>query len=874
MRPSDESPSPEPETALTRGTALGRFVVLGLVGRGAMGEVYGAYDPELDRKIAIKLVRAGGGGQGSEGRTRLMREAQATAKISHPNVVVVYDAGTFGERVFIAMEFVEGHTLRYWLQEKERPWQEILEAFLAAGRGLAAAHDKELVHRDFKPDNVMVAKGGQVRVMDFGLARIVDGAPPSGGVPSSPLALDGGILDLEATPILGGPPVDDAAATGTSTLAFRDKITVTGAMLGTPAYMSPEQFKGALADARSDQFSFCVALYEALYGARPFAGRNLEELARNVVAGNVAAPPAARRVPPAVRKALERGLRADALERFPSMNALLAEIEKAAGTARGGFAAQAAAKLAGIWEPPVGGQPVATPEKERIHEAFLATGKAYAAASFASASAALDRYAQRWCELYVEVCEATHLRGEQSAEVLDLSMSVLNEGLDDLKALCRVFGEATAEVVSNADRAASALANLERCRDVDFIRNAVRPPRDFQTRAVVEDLRGRLADVRARVRVGRFAESARAATLLVEEARPVGYDPVLAEALLVRGMLEAELKRNDDARPILEEAFSVAELARHDEVAAMAAIYILDIEGYVNGRFAVAEVWARYAETLLRRMGSNDLQWGWYFSNRANMREKEGRLAEAVEDARRALDAKIRVLGQNAFDVGQSYGNLANHLAVGGDFEGAVEANARARAILVEAIGAEHPWALFMQANQAQYLYRLGRFEEAVEIATRALALLEPELDPRGLAISSPLRTMGLCLLALGRAAAAVAIFERAVAIRERVTKSPVWLADVHSPLGRALYETGERERGLALVRRARDEYEQAPRTPLVEKDLGALRLWLAAHEEPPPTARARGKPARGRAVKRTKSGSPPKPRRASRAGRRPSSPR
>ncbi|HVU49992.1 MAG TPA: serine/threonine-protein kinase, partial [Polyangia bacterium] len=166
--------------ALARGAALGRFVVLGLVGRGAMGEVYGAYDPDLDRKIAIKLVRAGGGGEGSEGRARLMREAQATAKISHPNVVVVYDAGTFGERVFIAMEFVDGHTLRYWLQEKERPWQEILEAFLAAGRGLAAAHEKELVHRDFKPDNVMVARGGQVRVMDFGLARIAAGAASPG----------------------------------------------------------------------------------------------------------------------------------------------------------------------------------------------------------------------------------------------------------------------------------------------------------------------------------------------------------------------------------------------------------------------------------------------------------------------------------------------------------------------------------------------------------------------------------------------------------------------------------------------------------------------------------------------------------------------
>jgi serine/threonine protein kinase len=471
------------EEMLPRGTAVGRFVVLGLVGRGAMGEVYGAYDPELDRKIAIKLVRArlGAGSGGSEGRTRLMREAQATAKISHPNVVVVYDAGVFGDRVFIAMEFVEGHTLRYWLQEKPRPWQEILEAFVAAGRGLAAAHAKELVHRDFKPDNVMVGADGHVRVMDFGLARVVDGntpveAPGRIGVPPPAVPATALPIDLEATPIFGGGvPV---AANGGQ--AFREKITVTGALLGTPAYMSPEQFLGRPADARSDQFCFCVALYEALFGARPFAGRSLEELSRNVVAGTLVEPPPGARVPPRVRKALERGLRVSPAERFESMTALLEAIEQGVGAARGGFAAHAAAQLAGIWESPVGGQPVLTPEKETIRAAFLATEKPYAAASFAAASATLDRYVQRWSELYVDVCEATHVRGEQSAEVLDLRMSFLKEALADLKALCRLFREATPEVVINADKAASSLDNLDRCQDVALVRNAVRPPRTFE----------------------------------------------------------------------------------------------------------------------------------------------------------------------------------------------------------------------------------------------------------------------------------------------------------------------------------------------------------------------------------------------------------
>jgi tetratricopeptide (TPR) repeat protein len=838
VRPSDLSspPAPAPEATLARGTALGRFVVLGLVGRGAMGEVYGAYDPDLDRKIAIKLVRAsaGGGADGAESRTRLMREAQAAAKISHPNVVVVYDAGTFGDRVFIAMEFVEGHTLRYWLQERGRSVPEILDAFLAAGRGLAAAHEKELVHRDFKPDNVMVGAGGHVRVMDFGLARVADGADPD---PPSPmglaLALLGGgaaPVDLEATPILGA-AVARAPVVTSTTPVFRDKITATGALLGTPAYMSPEQFQGGLADARSDQFSFCVALYEALFAARPFEGRTLDELARNVVGGNIVEPPASRGVPARVRKALEHGLRVNPHDRFPSMNSLLAELE-GAGSGRGGFAAHAAAKLVGVWRPPAEGEAIA-PEKEEIREAFLATGKPYAAAAFATASATLDRYTQRWSELYVEVCEATHLRGEQSAEILDLRMALLTEGLDDLKALCRLFRGATAEVVSNADKAASSLANIERCRDVAFIRNAVRPPQEFETRVLVEELRARLAEVRALLHVGRLADGSRAIDPLVGEARRVGYDPLVAEALLMRGKLVNESSGYDRARASLEEAFSTAEYSRHDEVAAETAIIIMGLEGYVNSRFDVAEVWGRYAEALLRRMGTHDLLWGWYFNNRSNVREMQGRLAEAVDDARRAVEAKTRALGPQSFDVALSIGNLANHLAYGGDFVGALENVDRALAILVETVGTDHPWTALRLGNRGQFLFRLGRFEEAEDAAVRALAIVERETDPSGYAVTFPLRTLGLCQLAMGRFDEARTVFERAARIREASMKTPLRLAEVHFPLARALYETGERERALALAGQARGEYQHAARTPLLEQDLAELDSWLAERGSP-----------------------------------------
>jgi len=330
--PSIGSPGEAASSALARGASIGRYVVLGLVGRGGMGEVYAAYDPELDRKVAVKLlrVRPGNGVSLNEGRQRTLREAQAIARLSHPNVVVAYDVGTFEDQVFIAMEFVEGNTVTYWLEAGTRSWREILEVFKAAGRGLLAAHEKGLVHRDFKPDNVMVGRDGQVRVMDFGLARQVSeksgwGAergpqplsastpmPASAATaphapPGTPPASEGGLL---STVVLHGPPPpsssdDFQSASG----AFEAQLTRTGAMMGTPAYMAPEQFSGTATDARTDQFSLCVALYEALYGERPFTGSTMLALRSNVVRGRIREAPAGTKVPTWLRKVLLRGLR-------------------------------------------------------------------------------------------------------------------------------------------------------------------------------------------------------------------------------------------------------------------------------------------------------------------------------------------------------------------------------------------------------------------------------------------------------------------------------------------------------------------------------------------------------------------------------------
>ncbi|HWB74543.1 MAG TPA: serine/threonine-protein kinase, partial [Nannocystaceae bacterium] len=291
---------------LARGEAIGRYVVVDKIGAGGMGVVYAAYDPELDRKVALKLLRTKGGG--SAGRAKLLLEAQALAKLAHPNVVAVFDVGAVGEHVWIAMEFVAGTPLSAWLRAQPRRWQDALAVLVKVAEGLAAAHRAGLVHRDVKPDNVMFTPSGvhddeRVRLMDFGLARA--SAADSTSASSSDLMI-GAALDA----------------------------TRGGAAAGTPGYMAPEQHLRLLLDARTDEFSWCVMAWEALYGERPFGGDMASGLAASVIAGNLRAPPRGSNVPRWLRAVLQRGLARDPDQRFPSMTALLDAIARGRARAR------------------------------------------------------------------------------------------------------------------------------------------------------------------------------------------------------------------------------------------------------------------------------------------------------------------------------------------------------------------------------------------------------------------------------------------------------------------------------------------------------------------------------------------------------------
>ena len=415
---------------LPAGHTLGRYVVAKRIGRGGMGVVYLAFDNDLERRVALKVLRPEGtfGSDTGELRTRMLREAQAMAKVSHPNVVAVYDVGSFGEQIFVAMEYVRGGTLRAWSQTP-RATKAILSLYRQAGRGLEAAHRAGILHRDFKPENVLVDDQGHVKVVDFGLARLDDREPraPSRGHVSH-VALD---------------------ETGVNhRIGLGANLTSAGQVIGTPAYMAPEQLRGEKVDPRTDQFSFCVALYEALCGARPF-GEGMEGLAK-ATTGTIVPLAAESKLPRGVRQALRRGLSADPDSRFASMTELLEAIERAmarpklwlgvlalaaVGAAAAGVAIRMSApgaqcrggeaELAGVWD---------EPRRAAVRSAFEATRVPYADGAFREVERALDGYVATWVSMRRDACEATMVRGEQSGELMDLRMACLQERSVGLRA--------------------------------------------------------------------------------------------------------------------------------------------------------------------------------------------------------------------------------------------------------------------------------------------------------------------------------------------------------------------------------------------------------------------------------------------------------
>ncbi|MBC7973595.1 MAG: serine/threonine protein kinase, partial [Myxococcales bacterium] len=419
------------EPLLPPGTEIGHFVIEHIIGAGGMGVVVAAHDRLLDRKVAIKVLHQKAYPPGLDhGPARLLREAQAMAKLAHPNVVTVFEAGMHAGQIFIAMERVEGDTLAQWLRGQPRSAQAIIAIFVQAARGLAAAHAHDLVHRDFKPENVLVGHTGEVRVTDFGLV---------GKGPRHP---------AEAAPRDPDPRARDRIPLLARTL------TPIGTLMGTPRYMAPEHYQHAPVTAQADQFAFCVALYEALYAAPPFHGTTVAELRESVLLGAPTVPTRRRDVPPWLHRAVLRGLARAPNDRWPTMTALihaltddpalrrrrrwqaLAVVAALSAVLGIGILARRAdppvpcpspaLRLTGVWD---------SPARAEMQLAFAASRGSYAADTFTRTAGVLDRYTRSWLAMRTEACEATAIRHEQSPALLDRRMQCLDRRLVELGAL-------------------------------------------------------------------------------------------------------------------------------------------------------------------------------------------------------------------------------------------------------------------------------------------------------------------------------------------------------------------------------------------------------------------------------------------------------
>jgi tetratricopeptide (TPR) repeat protein/tRNA A-37 threonylcarbamoyl transferase component Bud32 len=808
--------------ALLPGSRVDRYQILNAVGRGGMGEVYAAYHPDLDRRIALKVV-AESGADSTERRARLLREARAIARLSHPNVVTVYDAGTVDDRVYIAMEFVEGMTVDAWLRAKPRGWREILDVFVAAGRGLAAAHAAGVVHRDFKPQNVMVGRDGTVRVMDFGLARLAE-------EPADPRPDD----DALDQPVV-------APAT----------VTKTGALLGTIAYMAPEQFRRQPLDARADQFSFCVALHEAIYGRRP----ELRHLGASADAGDPDADKASRArpgSPPAwLRSVVARGLSDDRERRFPSMDDLLAAVDRGRkrvqrrtttlavamaaalmavgawrlGTARRISCAVPRERLAAVWNP---GDP-SNSRRQAIHDAFIATGIPTAETSWQRVAAALDDYTTRWSAMYVSSCEATDVRGEQSAEVLDLRMGCLNDMLDGERALTDVFARADTAVLSQAVTAAQDQPSLNRCADVAVLRSAVPPPRDEATARKVESLRRSLKEANALEAVGSNKVAIERTRQLLAEAESTGYKPLIAEVLYQLGAIQESVRPAESVR-IFERAFYTAEASRDDITAAKAAIGLTVDSGYGLSRRQDYERWAQLAHAILDRLSSpNNRLRAWLLHNEGASLLRMRDFAAAPPLLEQALALKEAELGKDHPDVARTLATLAWAMTELGRYDEALRLADRSLAIL-EKLDPDGLQLVYANENRGDALIKLGRYKEAEASYKEVLRLFLRQVGPSHPTTAYPLHGIGEARLGDGDFAEAIRYLEEALKLRQGVDADAVAVADNEFALARALVaggQDGPRARSLATA--ARDTYashEEPARQRRVE-------AWLTARREP-----------------------------------------
>jgi len=796
----------------------GRYLLLGQIGAGGMGIVLAAHDPALDRKVALKLLRPRVHRTASTDAQRISLEAQAMARLAHPNVVTVFEVDHIGDQAFVAMELVEGSTLRGWLHERPRPWRDIVTMFAAAGRGLAAAHAAGLIHRDFKPDNVLIGSDGRPRVSDFGLVVEASGDEP-----------------ILATP---SPGVD---------------VTTRGTASGTPAYMSPEQWAGRGFDARVDQFAFCVALWEALWGSRPFPGTTPAELRAAVRAGVLAAPPGRSRAPRRLVAALRRGLAVDPAARWPDMTALVEELSRALGarqrwtvaaivsaTAIASAAAAVAivgtrdapdpclvpaARVAGVWS---------AARRGALGARLAAIDPGQGAGRFARIASAIDAGAERWSAMHVEACRATRVEGRQSELLLDRRIACLDRWLGELADTVGVAERAGDRgEVDQAVRASTALSPLAACADVRALSEALPLPTGAAERATAIALADRTQRLEVEQRAGRISGLPSKVRDVVAAARPLDHAPTLAAALVVRARVDFAVEDHLDAESTLRELVQVAARAKDDRSAAFAWIQLIVTLGMDAGKpdearpllpIATAAVLRTgdppdlradllyvqagleqdrhraealalltRARTLLEQAGAASA--GSPLASRlikvtseiASVHAALGETDAAIASYQDAIERWRALYGNDSPDEAFAWGNLAIALTAAGKHDEAFAAYRHALAIQEARLG-ETPMTSFSREVLAMALHQQGRWDEALKAHDAAIRSYRTQVPVGDTRLTRTLGNRAETLTQLGRFDEAARDYDEVLAQLGRDETHP---ADISM----ALYNRGELQR-------------------------------------------------------------------------------
>jgi tetratricopeptide (TPR) repeat protein/predicted Ser/Thr protein kinase len=790
-----------------RPARIGGFVVLRKLGEGGMGVVYAAYDEELERKVAIKLLRTDfSGEQQSLGQARLLREAQAMAKLSHPNVVQIYAVGETSGAVFIAMEFVSGGNMREWLERAKRPWRAVLAAYLQAGQGLAAAHAASIVHRDFKPDNVLMGDDQRVRVVDFGLARPGDAAVELTVSSPSGVSASGTFPGIE--------------------------LTQQGAFIGTPAYMAPEQHRREPADAQSDQFSFCVALFEGLYGWRPFRGGDAVELARNVLNGERQDPPRDTPVPGWVLAVLVRGLSSEPSRRFPDMAALLAALSADPDAARrrrwgiagivlasglaaagGGYAMYelrareaavctgASERLAGVWDATVA---------EDVRAAITGTGVSYAADVAAHVHERLTAYADALVATEIDACEA-HQRGDQSDVLYDRRMTCLDERRTALGALVEVLTVADAAVVERAVQAADRLPLLARCSEARALLSQSPPPEDPAVAQAVEELAARLARSRAMYEVGQYTPAQADVVQLRGKLEALGHAPTLAAALHLEGLLADSLGEFPVSEATLIRAVTTADAGGDDDLRALALGDLAKAIGLRQARFAEGLRHAELARGVVQRLADGRSAEAALAIRSAEILLQQGDFTAAEPKISRAIELQSKLHGEDSTVFAAAVDAAADLQFLRGRYSEALAEYRRSEAIYRAAYGPNHPLLGKVLNNIGATQFSQFDYPAAEATHTRVLEILRNAHGPKHPSLGTVYSNLGLLALAQAQFPRAIAEFRRSLAIYEEALPADhPSIGDCWTDLGHGHLVAGDYEQAEQAFTRAQAVYLRA----------------------------------------------------------------